>query len=63
MTDSIKQMIKIGKYPSYIKYNCIGCYWIGTLSTARNSFARKQVFQANPKIRCLVLDNLKKKKI
>jgi hypothetical protein len=34
----------------------------GTLSTARNSFARKPVFQANLQIRSLVFDIYQKKK-
>jgi hypothetical protein len=33
----------------------------GKWSTARNSSARKPVFQPNPKIRCLVLDYFQKK--
>ena len=32
-------------------------------STAQIVIARKPVFQPNPKIRCLVLDNFQKKKI
>jgi hypothetical protein len=34
----------------------------GTLSTARNSFARKLVFQANLQIRSVVFDVCQKKK-
>jgi hypothetical protein len=40
----------------FLKLNEIKGKW----STAQNSFARKPVFQPNPKIRCIVLDNFQK---